>query len=310
MLISTMVNKVNTALAGEMLDYEELIDLMDDVIDDVNNKMNTCFPAISEWAAFVDGQNAIIERDLPRIITTTTKTITTTITEEPEEEPEEDPEDPEVPENPEGLEDEGDEETPGEQGGELPSIFVEGEPDNYDTTTETTVGGITTTVHTVKTTVMVEQQGEAPETIIRRDNTTDNVRVQYEQEVTCTVDRSSLLDVNDYIAIPERYLRKLLKGVAYKFYIRDEEGERVASEYYVDYQEALFMILRDYNEFVPPIFRRERSGYLIGTGANTIGKEHIPEYMPDIYPGTRTIEGEQFRNPEARTTKISSLKLF
>ena len=77
MLISTMVDKVNMALAGELEEYDTLVDLMDSVIDDVNAKMNTCFPVISEWVDFVTDYNAKLTATLPKTETTVTKTITT-----------------------------------------------------------------------------------------------------------------------------------------------------------------------------------------------------------------------------------------
>lgn len=137
-----MVDLTNRSLAGEMFRYDDLEDIYDDVIDDVNSKLNTCFPVLSDWEDFVEDYNAKIEGT--------------------------------------GL-------TP--------------------------------------------------------------------------------LDPQNYTAIPDTWLRKLMRyGAAYKFYIMDEEGERVASEYYVGYQETLFTMLRDYAEHVPDIFRRDCDGYVFDTG--------------------------------------------
>ena len=51
MNISTIVQRVNSYLAGENLPYDELIIHLDCVIDDINNKLNSTFPAFSEFTA-------------------------------------------------------------------------------------------------------------------------------------------------------------------------------------------------------------------------------------------------------------------
>ena len=48
MLINAIINKINRKLAGELLAYNELIDFMDNVIDDINTELNTTLPAFSE----------------------------------------------------------------------------------------------------------------------------------------------------------------------------------------------------------------------------------------------------------------------
>lgn len=134
-----MVSLTNKTLAGEMLRYDDLEHIYDDIIDDVNTNMNTCFPTLSEWEDFVDDWN-------------------------------------------------------------------EEHPDH-------------------------------------------------------------LLDEDNYIAIPDKYLRKLAKyGGAYKFYTEDEEGESVALELYKGYQQVLFHMLRDYSEEVPLIFREHCQGSLEDIG--------------------------------------------
>lgn len=48
MLISKIRDGINQALAGEMLSMRELIPHLDFVIDEINDNMNTTFPAFSE----------------------------------------------------------------------------------------------------------------------------------------------------------------------------------------------------------------------------------------------------------------------
>lgn len=67
----------------------------------------------------------------------------------------------------------------------------------------------------------------------------------------------------DYNYFPETYIRKvLIKGAAYKFYIMDEEGMQTADMFGYDYQNALFMMMRDYIEKVPEEYRADYTGGL------------------------------------------------
>lgn len=62
----------------------------------------------------------------------------------------------------------------------------------------------------------------------------------------------------DYSFFPETYIRKvLIKGMAYNFYIMDEEGLQAAPMFGYDYQQALFEMLRDYLDQIPFEFRKE-----------------------------------------------------
>lgn len=49
--INDILNNVNTRLAGEMLSYDELKVHLDAVIDDINAKLSSKFPAFSEFSA-------------------------------------------------------------------------------------------------------------------------------------------------------------------------------------------------------------------------------------------------------------------
>lgn len=48
MTTDLIINKVNDALAGEILTYEDLEDLFDQVIDEINDNLNSKFPVFSE----------------------------------------------------------------------------------------------------------------------------------------------------------------------------------------------------------------------------------------------------------------------
>lgn len=48
MLISTLVQNINSQLAGEMLSIGELTVFVDKAIDDINTRLNTKFPVLSD----------------------------------------------------------------------------------------------------------------------------------------------------------------------------------------------------------------------------------------------------------------------
>lgn len=77
----------------------------------------------------------------------------------------------------------------------------------------------------------------------------------------------------DYDFFPERYIRSVvIKGAAYKWYIMDEEAATVAEEYGLDYNNNLFVMLRDYLEHVPYEYRADNHG----------GVRFSPDYS--VYP--------------------------
>lgn len=48
MKLSTIVKRVNMLLAGEQLVYSRIEEFLDSVIDDINEKLNSTFPAFSD----------------------------------------------------------------------------------------------------------------------------------------------------------------------------------------------------------------------------------------------------------------------
>lgn len=48
MLISTMIQNINKQLEGELLSVHELCNVVDKAIDDINTRLNTCFPVLSD----------------------------------------------------------------------------------------------------------------------------------------------------------------------------------------------------------------------------------------------------------------------
>ena len=48
MLIDDIIKTVNRMLAGEVLTYDRAIVYLDEVVDEINGKLSSCFPTISE----------------------------------------------------------------------------------------------------------------------------------------------------------------------------------------------------------------------------------------------------------------------
>lgn len=68
----------------------------------------------------------------------------------------------------------------------------------------------------------------------------------------------------NYDFFPDNYIRKVvIYGTAFKFYINDEEGITTAQQYGYDYNDALFMMQRDYLEKVPEEFQSDNSGSVL-----------------------------------------------
>lgn len=70
-------------------------------------------------------------------------------------------------------------------------------------------------------------------------------------------------DYPNYDFFPDRYIRSVVcLGAAFKFFLTDEEGADVARRYDMDYQKALFMMMRDYSHSVPTAYQADNQGFL------------------------------------------------
>ena len=71
------------------------------------------------------------------------------------------------------------------------------------------------------------------------------------------------LDPAVYSVIPSRYLRNVVAvGAALNFFTNDEEGEQISTKYYVQHEQNMFYMIRDFHELVPEEFRNEEGGYI------------------------------------------------
>lgn len=96
------------------------------------------------------------------------------------------------------------------------------------------------------------------------------------------------LDVDVYSVFPARYLRTVVAiGAALNFFTNDEEGEQVASKFYVQYERNLFNMIRDFHDLVPLEYRNETGGYITNSYNGTENKaasiEGIVISNGDIY---------------------------
>jgi hypothetical protein len=67
-LINDIVNRVNKKLAGELLAYFEMKDYLDDVIDDINDRLGATYPAFSELDSSVSEYDFFDDRWIRQVI--------------------------------------------------------------------------------------------------------------------------------------------------------------------------------------------------------------------------------------------------
>jgi hypothetical protein len=70
----------------------------------------------------------------------------------------------------------------------------------------------------------------------------------------------------NYDFFPDKYIRTVvIKGVAAKFYCTDEEGIDSAKQYTKEYNDALFLMLRDYSNSIPAEYQDYEQGFVVAT---------------------------------------------
>lgn len=84
----------------------------------------------------------------------------------------------------------------------------------------------------------------------------------------------------NYSFFPDRYIRSVVTlGAAYKFFVVDEEGLPTAQQFSYDYQDALFIMERDYSDLVPEEFRLDLKASL---PMNSTGLSETPFNFHDF----------------------------
>lgn len=69
---------------------------------------------------------------------------------------------------------------------------------------------------------------------------------------------SELVDTDEYIAIPDKYLRTvIIPAAAFKYFVTDEEGSVAAIKYEEDFLKNLFYMERDFISQVPEAYRAD-----------------------------------------------------
>lgn len=71
------------------------------------------------------------------------------------------------------------------------------------------------------------------------------------------------LDPLIYTAFPAKYLRSVVApGVALAFFSNDEEGEQTSGRFFIEYEQGLFRMTRDYINHVPTMYQLDGGGYI------------------------------------------------
>lgn len=67
----------------------------------------------------------------------------------------------------------------------------------------------------------------------------------------------------EYTAIPDIYIRKVvIPGAAWYFFTMDEEGMPTATQFGADFDKGLFMMLRDYVQYIPEEYQAPNTAIL------------------------------------------------
>lgn len=68
MTLTNIVNQINKRLAGELLRYEDVVIFLDAAIDDINTKLNTCFPVFSDLRPGIVEYTAIPDKYIRTVV--------------------------------------------------------------------------------------------------------------------------------------------------------------------------------------------------------------------------------------------------
>lgn len=97
------------------------------------------------------------------------------------------------------------------------------------------------------------------------------------------------LSPNDYSVIPARYIRSVIPfGVARYYYMKDQEGEQAASDYFREYSIRLTKMVRDFHALVPVEFQNNEGGSIKASFENEHG-------VPGLTPRGMVLNGDDFR---------------
>lgn len=98
------------------------------------------------------------------------------------------------------------------------------------------------------------------------DSVIDDINSELNSTFPTFSEMSQGLDYNgetDYNYFPDKYIRSVvIPGAAYKWYIDDEEGMVTAEQFGYDYDNTIFLMMRDYIEQVPEEYQSDSKGSL------------------------------------------------
>lgn len=88
------------------------------------------------------------------------------------------------------------------------------------------------------------------------DNTIDDINSQLNSNFPAFSELPE--GVDEYTAIPDRYIRTVVvTGAAWYYFTADEEGEIAAQQYMYNYERMLYVMVRDYIMLVPLEYRAD-----------------------------------------------------
>lgn len=101
------------------------------------------------------------------------------------------------------------------------------------------------------------------------------------------------LDGTKYTAFPQRYVDSVITvGAARFYYMSDEEGEVVASDYFREYEKNISAMVRDYLNQVDELYINDQGGY---TEFEFIAETTDSEDTQETNPTGVVINGDEFR---------------
>jgi hypothetical protein len=125
--------------------------------------------------------------------------------------------------------------------------------------------------------------------IIHLDSVIDDINAKLNSTFPAFSEFNSSIHPNypDYNFFPDRFVRSVvILGAAFKFYTTDEEGSQSAVTYGLEYNNALFVMQRDYSNAIPTEYQALNQGYV---------RDTTPQYndsteLNNIFPTTRYTE--------------------
>lgn len=91
--------------------------------------------------------------------------------------------------------------------------------------------------------------------------------------------------VDEYTYFPDQYIRSVvLPGAAWHYFTTDEEGISTAPQYQMDFEKGLFLMLRDYFNYVPEEYQSTDLKALVMYNDLLTGESGVSVYGISLLP--------------------------